>query len=202
MAKRTAKQTVKKGSSTAARKKPARAGTAARPRPAPARAEAAGGERMRVKAGSTAKQLAALLDIELTKPLSPDEVFRLRKALPGYAAQLDDAASRLDEETLLPKLLDFTSQDLLDAHRQQAELSQREAAAKAAYEAVYYQRLKVDDRGVAMLQKLGRRIDMLAEDDPGIRDRWKTLRDFLAKFRPGPGARNSGGSEPQTPPSA
>ncbi|HZU84670.1 MAG TPA: hypothetical protein VE987_17190 [Polyangiaceae bacterium] len=62
---------------------------------------------------------------------------------------------------------------------------------KAVYDSNYCSRLEVDDRGVGMLQKIDRKIEACAEEDPGIRDRWKSLIEFLAKFRPGPGPKKA-----------
>jgi hypothetical protein len=54
------------------------------------------------------------------------------------------------------------------------------------YRSVYEQRLQAADEGMGMLFKIARRIEAVAEDDPDIRVRWKSLLDFLSKFRRGP----------------
>ncbi len=147
----------------------------------------------------TAQALAEVVGVALKPPLRTDQVNRLRKALPGYVSVLDDAADQLADDPTL-RLPDVKPADLLAAKEEQRALSAREAVLETVYRSVYYQRLQVDDRAIGMLQKIARRVEALAEDDPDLRARWKFLRDFLATFRPGQGKKAAPPGE--TPPAA
>jgi hypothetical protein len=133
----------------------------------------------------TSKALAALLGVAMSKPLDPKQVARLRRPLPGYTTVLDDAAARLDAETVL-SVKGVTPDGLLGAKASREDLAAREGVAYAVYRSIYEQRMEVDDQAIEMLQKLVRRIEALTEDDPELPVRWKPILDFMAQFRPGP----------------
>ncbi len=136
------------------------------------------------KKTATSKQLAALLGITMQPPLKPDAILRLRKPLPGYVSVIDDVAAQLTEDG--PQLnLDITPSELLAIQAEQKDIAAKEAVAESVYINAYHQRMQVDDRAMAMLQKIARRVASRAEEDPEILIRWKFFRDFLATFQGG-----------------
>jgi hypothetical protein len=147
--------------------------------------------------GPQADEVAKLFGIELKEVPAGDEVHKLRKALPGYAAQLDDAAELLKGEPRLAQLFALSPQALLDTHAEQKALLAKESVAQQVYRSIYYQRLQLDDRGMELLQKIGRQVQFLGEDDPALLSRWKSLLDYLNTFRPGPRSKGkAAGSKP------
>lgn len=140
------------------------------------------------KAPLTSTALAALLDVKITKRLDTTAVRKLRKALPGYSNMLDDVAALLEEDAALLNLRDVRPADLLAAQARLKELSAKEGVVEAVYRSVYEQRLQADDQAMGMLLKIVRRIETASEDDPDVRMRWKSVLDFLSKFRRGPSA--------------
>jgi hypothetical protein len=153
----------------------------------------------------TAAELAAMFGVTVQKPLPPAAIRRLRKAVPGYVALLDDTAALLEDEGGALQVQGVTPADLLAAQQEQKYLAAREAILYTVYRSVYEQRLQVDDRGMKMIEKIARRVNGLAEDDPSITTRWKVLLDFLSTFRPGaPKAESDAGNdtpaEPPAPP--
>lgn len=156
----------------------------------------------------TIPELAATFGVIVQKPLPNDAIWRLRKAVPGYSAMLDDAAELLEAEGDALKIKDVEPADLLAAQTEQKFLVTREAILYAVYRSVYEQRLQVDDRAMKMLEKIARRVNALAEDDPTLKARWKLLLDFLATFRQGGApakgeakteAKNNAPAEPPAP---
>lgn len=83
---------------------------------------------------------------------------------------------------------DVRPADLLAAQARLKELSAREGVVEAVHRSIYEQRLQADDQAMGMLLKVARRIDTASEDDPDVRVRWKSVLDFLSKFRRGPSA--------------
>ncbi len=151
------------------------------------------------KKAPTAVELAKKLGVALQKPLTTDRIARLRKALPGYAAILDDVAAILKAEESALQLADVSPKALCDLQARQKHLAEREAVAYAVYRSIYEQRLAVDDQAMRMLEKVARRVNALAEDDPSLLARFKVLLDYLSTFRPGPGRKSapSDGAEPE-----
>ena len=149
----------------------------------------------------SARELAEMLGGNLAKRLTPKQISRLRKPLPGYVSLLDDAARQLEEDGDLLNLPDVTPEELFEMHARHKYLSVRETVAETVYRSFYEQRLLVDDRAMAMMQKLARRIEAMKEDDPDLPARWRFLREFLAQFRGGgrPPKGNAGSSSPPTP---
>jgi hypothetical protein len=133
----------------------------------------------------TQAELAAMFGVTVKTPLRAEEIWRLRKALPGYVAVLDDAAQLLEDEGEALQIAGVTPAELLAAQADQKYLAGREAVLYGVYRSVYEQRLQVDDRAMKMLEKIARRVNALAEDDPTLKTRWKILLDFLATFRSG-----------------
>ena len=162
------------------KKKPA-AAHASKKAPAP---KAAKPKAPATKKTATSRQLADLLGVTMQPPLKPDAILRLRKALPGYVSVIDDVAQQLDEDGPLLNL-DITPSELLAIQAEQKGIAAKEAVAEAVYTSTYHQRLQVDDRAMAMLQKVARRVASRAEEDPEILIRWKFFRDFLATFQGG-----------------
>jgi hypothetical protein len=146
----------------------------------------------------TVAELAAMFGVTVEKPMRPEEIWRLRKPLPGYVAVLDDVAQLLEDEGEALQIQGVTPAELLAAQADQKYLAAREAVLYAVYRSVYEQRLRVDDRAMKMLEKIARRLNALAEDDATLKTRWKILLDFLASFRSsGP---QKGEAEPSAPP--
>ena len=167
----------------------------------PANKKAAGGKAAGLP---TVADLAAMFGVTVQKPLHKDAIWRLRKPVPGYAAMLDDAAELLAAEGEALQLKDVKPADLLAAQEEQRFLTTREAVLHTVYRSVYEQRLQADDRAMKMLEKIARRVNALAEDDPTLKARWKLVLDFLATFRQGgaqtKGEANSGApAEPPAP---
>jgi hypothetical protein len=129
----------------------------------------------------TAGQLAGTLELTLTEELTAKEVASLRKALPGYASLLDNAADALASGTLVLK--DVTPETLRAAEKHRADLLAREQVLYRVWRSAYHQRLQADDVAMGLLQKIARRVDAMAEDEPELRDEWKFLSDFLGMFR-------------------
>lgn len=131
----------------------------------------------------TADQLCQLLGVTLVDVLEPAQIQRLRRPLPGYASQLDDAAAALATDAKLLALKDLTPARLLAVKERVAHLSDREAVVQRVARNLYEQRMVADDEAIGMLQKLARRVEAVSEDYPELLDRWRFLRDFLATFR-------------------
>lgn len=136
------------------------------------------------KKTATTRQVADLLGVTIKPTLKGDAVARLRKGLPGYVSVIDDVAAQLHEDGAQLNL-DITPTELLAIQAEQKDIAAKEAVAEAIYTSVYHQRLQVDDRAMAMLQKIARRVASRAEEDPEILIRWKFFRDFLATFQGG-----------------
>jgi hypothetical protein len=131
------------------------------------------------------RALADALGVVLTPPLKPSEVQRLRKPLPGYAASLDDVADLLARDAEALGFRDLTPDRLLDLQRRHAELRRNEVLLETVHQSVYYQRLRLDDEAMGLLQRIARRVRSRAEEDPQMPLRWRTLLDFLGAFRKG-----------------
>jgi hypothetical protein len=137
------------------------------------------------------EDVATFLGVGLTKRMKPAEVAALKKALPGYVNVLDDAAEQYDKDAKVLAIKGVSAAELLAIKATQKALAEREAVAEAVYRSIYEQRLAADDRGIDMLRKIARRVGALAEDDPTLPIRWKSVLDFLAQFQ--------GGGRPSTP---
>ncbi len=85
-------------------------------------------------------------------------------------------------------LRDVRPADLISMQARLKALSAREGVVEAVYRSIHEQRLQADDQAMGMLLKIARRVDTASEDDPGVRVRWKSVLDFLSKFRCGPSA--------------
>lgn len=133
----------------------------------------------------SAGKVAEHLGVELKPRLTTERIRHMRRALPGYIGLLDDTARQLEADGEELDLADLLPADLLAVQREQQELAAREAVAETVYRSVYEQRLEADDRGMAMLQRIARRVTALAGEDPSLLARWKFLMDFLGTFRPG-----------------
>jgi hypothetical protein len=142
------------------------------------------------------KEVAALLNVPFTKPLTPAQISRLRKALPGYVGTLDDSAKQLEEDLEVLGLKDVSPERLLEVHAAVTDLMAKEAVAEAVYTSIYHQRMLLDDEGMGMLLKVARRINAVSEDDPALTARWRTLLNFLGGFRKG-GRRPKGDAPPE-----
>ncbi|WP_437585608.1 hypothetical protein [Sorangium sp. So ce1000] len=142
------------------------------------------------------RELADILGVKLSPALKPEQIARLRKALPGYAGILDDVAALLEEDADALNLPDVTPEALLEAQAEQKYLAAREAVAHAVYRSLFEQRLQVDDRAMKMLEKIARRVNALKEDDRDLPGRWKLLLDFLGTFRQGGAKRKAAPAEP------
>lgn len=187
--KKAAQKTPKPASAAAAGKKPKppSAGAAKKaPKAAAGGAAKKGGAPAKKVMSST--ELAELLGVQLGRRMDTAAVRKLRKPLPGYVNLLDDVAAMLEEDADVLNLKDVQPARLLEAQALQKYLSAREGVVEAVYRSVYEQRMRVDDDAIGMLLKIARRIDAVSEDDPDIRVRWKSLLDFLGKFRRGPAA--------------
>ncbi len=128
-------------------------------------------------------ELAASLGVTIHPALKPEQIRRLRKALPGYVGLLDDVAALLREDAGNFEVAGVTPEALLCAQAQQKFLAAREGVAQAVYRSVYEQRLQADDQAMKMLEKVARRVSALKEDDATLPIRYKMLLDFLATFR-------------------
>ena len=124
--------------------------------------------------------LAAQLGVKLTKELTGKQAQSLRKGLPGFASQLDNAAEALEASKLPVK--DITPDSLRDVQTRRSELLAREQVLYRVWRSVYHQRLVADDEAMGMLQKLVRRVEALSEDDPSLEDDWKVILDFFKTF--------------------
>jgi hypothetical protein len=158
---------------------------AAKTKPKPTKGSPAGATADTVSKIVSSKELAAVVGVELTKRLDPTTIRRLRKALPGYVSMLDDVAGLLHDDAALLNLPDVTPEALLTAQGRQKYLAAREGVVETVHRSIYEQRLQADHEAMGMLLKIARRIDAVAEDDPDVRIRWKSLLDFLSKFRRG-----------------
>lgn len=162
--------------------------TAAKKKPKPGAKAAASKPKASASKLVSSKDLAGQLGVQLTRRLDTPAVRKLRKALPGYVNMLDDVAALLEDDADLLNLRDVQPAALLDVQARQKYLAAREGVAEAVYRSIYEQRLQADDEAMGMLLKVARRVDAVSEDDPDILVRWKSLLDFLAKFRRGPSA--------------
>ncbi|MSP60875.1 MAG: hypothetical protein EXR72_11130 [Myxococcales bacterium] len=133
----------------------------------------------------TSHDLAEHLGVELTQRLKPVEVLRLRKALPGYVGLLDGVADQLGEDSAALNLGEVHPAELLSLQDEHRMLSHLESVAQEVHRSIYEQRLLVDDRAMELLQKISRRVNSRAEENPELLQRWKFLRDFLATYYPG-----------------
>lgn len=140
------------------------------------------------------KTIAAALGVTLTAPMKTAQVQSLRKATPGYVNVLDDAAAQLGKDAGALALKDITPAALLATKAEQKRLAAREDVAQVVYRSIYEQRLALDDRGMKMLDKIARRVNAMAEDDPELLARWQFLTDYLAEFRPGRGPGGAAGA--------
>jgi len=143
----------------------------------------------------TAVQLAGFLELKLTKELTPKQVSGLRKALPGYASLLDNAADTLGDGSLTLK--DVSAESLRATQTTRADLLAREQVLYRVWRSAYHQRLQADDEAMGALQKIARRVDALSEDEPDLLDEWKFLTDFFKTFHRKAGAAVA---EDQAPP--
>lgn len=144
----------------------------------------------------TAAEVSRSLGVELAPVLSSTQVKRLRRALPGYAAQLDEAVALLagDADALnVPGQLGEQLAAMRGRHRM---LAQAEATLSTAYMSAYHQRLGLDHEAMGLLLMLARRVKSRAEENPELMVRWKTLLDFLGTFRQG-GRSASGVDDPE-----
>jgi hypothetical protein len=98
---------------------------------------------------------------------------------------LDDVAKQLRSDSATLNIKDVTPEALLAVQEEQKQLAGCEVIAETVYRSIYEQRLMADDRAMAMLLKVARRVEALTEDDANLPARWKFLREFLAEFRPG-----------------
>lgn len=131
------------------------------------------------------EDLAAWLNVKLTKPLDGKKVNQLRKALPGYAEQLDNVANSIREAPI--GLKDVTPQGLLDMQTERASLLAAEQVLHRVWQSVYHQRLQLDDLAMGALQKVARRVEALSEDEQELLDAYAGLLKFFASYRKGPG---------------
>src|SRR5687767_13795076 len=116
----------------------------------------------------TAAMVSQAVGVSFVKPLTAQAIRSMIKALPGYAAQLDDAAvllgdGRADGDARVLGIKDVSSKRLLQLKQQRAELLAAEVALYDAYRSVYHQRLKIDDEAMRGLFKITRRVDALSE---------------------------------------
>jgi hypothetical protein len=145
----------------------------------------------------TAEEVAALVGIALMPRMSPDQIQRMRRGLPGYVGLLDDVAHQYDDDGDQLALPGVSSAELLAMQSQQQHLAAREGVVEAVHRSAYEQRLATDDRAMATLQRIARRVNALREDDPGLAVRWKFLLDFLGVFRPGRAKKRPASSDPK-----
>lgn len=133
----------------------------------------------------TAAEVAQSLGVTMKPALTPVQVQRLRKALPGYVGLLDDTAELLARDAGALNVTDLSPDDLLAMQAEHRKLAAAEATLKAALESVYHQRMQLDSDAMGAMQKLARRVQSRAEEAPELPVRWKTLLDFLGTFRTG-----------------
>lgn len=131
------------------------------------------------------RELAGALGITLKPPLTPKQVRRLRKPLPGYAATLHDTAEQVATDGPALGLPEGTAEELTDMQRRYKELRANETLLETVYRSVYYQRLLLDDEAMGTLLRIARRVQSRAEENPQLPLRWSTLLDFLGAFREG-----------------
>jgi hypothetical protein len=136
----------------------------------------------------TTTQLAAVLGVTISKPLTSDQIRRLVKPFPGYIGLLDDVATQLDDDAALLGLKGITGASLLTLQGQQKFLSQRESVSQMVYESVYQQRQQVDSEAMSALFQINKRVEAMKAGVPDLAARWSFLSAFLAKFRPGTNA--------------
>lgn len=129
------------------------------------------------------RELAAALGVTLKPPLKPNQVRRLRKPLPGYAATLNDTAELVATDGAALGLPEGEAEELFDMQRRYKALRTNETVLETVYLSVYYQRLLLDDEAMGALQRIARRVQSRAEEDPQLPLRWSTLLDFLGAFR-------------------
>ncbi len=134
---------------------------------------------------STPGQLADALGVALAPPLKASEVQRLRKALPGYAALLDDAAELLTRDSAVLGFHDVDPRELVDLQRRYRKLRAAETMLETVHQSVYHQRLQIDDQAMGLLQRIVRRVQSRAEEDPQLPRRWGVVLDFMLAFRKG-----------------
>ncbi|HEU4406361.1 MAG TPA: hypothetical protein VFS43_13935, partial [Polyangiaceae bacterium] len=134
---------------------------------------------------TTPGQLAGALGVELKPPLKPTEVQRLRKALPGYASTLDDTAELLTRDGAALGFDDVDPQELVDLQRRYKQVRTAETLLETVHQSVYHQRLQLDDQAMGRLQRIVRRVQSRAEEDPQLPLRWGVLLDFMGAFRKG-----------------
>ncbi|HEU4412011.1 MAG TPA: hypothetical protein VFS43_42615 [Polyangiaceae bacterium] len=149
---------------------------------------------------TSAEALAAALGVELCPSPKPNEVRRLRMALPGYAALLDDIAELLARDGEALGVRDVDPDGLIAMQRRYRRLRALEVVLEAVYLSVYYQRLRLDDEAMGLLQRLVRRVRSRAEEDPELPRRWRVLLDFMGAFRKG--GRPGGSAAPSGAPSS
>ncbi|MBI3725279.1 hypothetical protein HY251_15210 [bacterium] len=142
----------------------------------------------------TAKHVADLLGVKLTKPLDRDQILHLKKSLPGYAEQLDDSAKQLAKDAKKLGLVAVTPAALMKAHTEHKHLASLEQVAGTVFRAIHEQRLLVDDVAIGMLFQIARRVGAHSEDHPELLGNWKFLRDYLGHFRKGGGSSSDGGA--------
>ncbi len=137
----------------------------------------------------TPKEVAAFVGLTLKPHLTPPQIQKLRRGLPGYVNILDDVADLIEEDAIDLNLKEVTPAGLLDAQARQKEMSAREAVLEAAYVSAYHQRMLIDDEAIGMLRIIARRIQSRAEENPDLLVRYKAMLDYLATFH---GGRRSG----------
>lgn len=133
----------------------------------------------------TPRELADALGVELKPPLKANEVQRLRKPLPGYAATLNDAAEMIEQDSEALGFNEGEAEQLLDMQQRYKVLRTNETVLETVYLSVYYQRQQLDDQAMGLLQRIARRVLSRAEEDPQLPLRWSILLDFLGAFRKG-----------------
>ena len=142
--------------------------------------------------------LAEALGVELKPTLKPNQMQRLRRALPGYAGLLDDVAELLERDGDGLGFGDVRPDELLDLQRRYKDLRASETLLETVYLSVYHQRLQVDDVAMGLLQRIVRRVQSRMEEDPQMPLRWGILLDFMGAFRKG--GRAPAPVEPPAPP--
>src|SRR5579862_6250036 len=130
----------------------------------------------------TAKHLADMLGVKLTKNLDKHAIHALRKALPGYDEKLDHAAKQLGFDAKVLAIAGVTPEALAKAHAEHKHLAALEQVAGAVFRSIHEQRLLVDDAAIDMLERIARRVGALAEDHADLLVHWKFLRDYLSAF--------------------
>jgi hypothetical protein len=152
----------------------------------------------RAPAFNTPGELAAAFDVKLKPSLKPKEILRLRKALPGYSSSLDDTARRLTHDREALGFDEADSEKLLDLQERHEKLRRAETVLETVHLSVYHQRLQIDDEAMGLLQRIVRRVQSRAEEDPQLPLRWGALLDFMGAFRKG-GGRAAAPVEPSEP---